>query len=146
MLQSLSFSRIAFSDIQSTRIPFFPKPPSQVFDLLGVQLFLYSPNFFPNPFGSSGFPYFSQACQPSGSLLCIVFFDYVYIYRVWKIVTVHGGRCCNTAKKYFLDHMWPFVCGIPFAPGISMVYPMFEVVDQPLITRFLIVLTFLSIF
>ena len=37
---------------------FLPKLPFQVFDLPGVQYFLYIPNFFLNPFSSSGCPYF----------------------------------------------------------------------------------------
>ena len=38
-LKSLIFSWTSLSGFQSTRIPFFPKPPFQVFDLLGVHIF-----------------------------------------------------------------------------------------------------------
>ena len=62
-----------------------------------------------------------------------------------EIFAVHGSKCRSTARRYFLDHAWPFVCGSPFAPGInSLVYLMLEVTDQPLDLELLIILNFLS--
>ena len=92
------------------------------------------PLFFPKPINLAGL-FFIRSI-----------FDYVSVHRAQGIFTVHGSKCCSTAIKYFLDHTWPFVYGSPFPPTINLVHMMFEVIDQPLITRFLIVLTFLSIF
>src|SRR4051812_43647834 len=73
---------------------FLPKLPIQVFNLASYFLFFF--------------------------FLREVFFDYVSIHRVWKILTIHGGKQHGAAGEYFLDYEWSFVGGSPLASGITL--------------------------
>src|ERR1051325_6135556 len=33
----------------------------------------------------------------SGSILCVIFFDYVWVHRVWKAFAIHGAKYHSSA-------------------------------------------------
>ena len=84
-------------------------------------IFIYIPDFLPEPFWFAGMPlFFPRPVNLAGLYLCVVSFHYVHIDRVRKIVTIHGGQNHGSTRKYTFDDKWPFVRGSPFSPEITL--------------------------
>ena len=99
-LKSLTFAWTALSGFQSTGIPFFSQAALLGFHLAGCTIFFVLSLIFARTFlVRQDALIFAQDGQPSGSLSCVVPFDYVGVHRMRKIVTIHGGKYHSTARK-----------------------------------------------
>src|SRR3954471_19294714 len=99
--------------------PFLPKPPFRVFNLAGIFVsfsffclihFLFSFFFFLLFFLFSFF-------LPG---LCEVFFDYICIHRVRKVLAIHCCKHHGTAREHFLHNKGTFIRWSPLASWITL--------------------------
>ena len=105
---SLTFAWTALSGFQSTGIPFFPKPPFRVFNLPGVQICVLS-LIFARIFLVRRDALVLPRCINLASLLCVVSFNYVRIYRVRQVVAIHGGQYHCSTREYDFDYKRSFM-------------------------------------
>src|SRR3954470_24250768 len=101
-------------------VPFLPKPPFRVFDLAGIfvsfSFFCLIPLFFLFLF-SSLFSFFLLFFL---SGLCEVFFDYICVHRVRKVLAIHCCKHHGTAREYFLHNKGAFIRRSPLASCIAL--------------------------
>src|SRR4051812_43316575 len=98
--------------------PFLPKPPFRVFNLAGIFVsfsFFCLIHFLSFSFS---FSFFFSSFFLSG--LCEVFFDYICVHRVRKVLAIHCCKHHGTAREYFLYNKGAFIRRSPLASWISV--------------------------